>query len=102
LTVSNNFLSRLKAGIKNIITMILIKLNSFQTLLKQIRKRLKEMEWLPISVHLYLQFLTSLLTDDRFDWSRQTIGMGQEGHRSMSPIVEYLDTKINEKRAMIE
>jgi hypothetical protein len=28
--------------------------------------------------------------------------MGQEGHRSMSPIVEYLDTKINEKRAMIE
>jgi hypothetical protein len=37
-----------------------------------------------------------------FDWSRQTIGMGQEGHRSMSPIVEYLDTKINEKMAMIE
>jgi hypothetical protein len=28
--------------------------------------------------------------------------MGQEGHRSMSPIVEYLDTKINEKMAMIE
>ena len=74
---SNNFLSRSKAihvASKNIFTMILIKLISFQTLLKQIRKRLKKMEWLLISVHIYSQLLTSLLADDRFDWSRQTIG----------------------------